>query len=389
MPTRPRVLCVDDERMVTEALTLHLQRAYEVTAAESGSAGLQAIERGPPFAVVLSDMRMPGMSGAEFLAEVRARAPRTARILLTGHSDMQAAIAAVNQGGIFRFLAKPCAAKIVLETVREGVEQHRLAEAEKELLEQTLAGSVKVLTELLALSSPLAFGRASRVGRRMEALCDALGAGEQRWAFSLAASLYHVGFVSLPDAVAEKVYYGQPLEPADQALVDGVAAVSDQLLAHIPRLAPVREIIAATPRRFDGAGQAPSAPRGEALPLGARMLRLVLELDALEAAVLPLGEALRRLALGAGTLYDPAILQALGTVAGHAVRIDEVRPLPVSGLRPGMVLAEDLRLRNGTLLVAREFMVTASLVSRLRNIAPGNVVEPVLVHAGRGAAGGP
>ena len=105
---RPRVLCVDDEPQVLEGLALNLRRHYEVHVAGSGAEGLQRLEQDGPFAVVLSDMRMPGMTGAVFLAHVRQRAPDSVRLLLTGHAELDAAIAAINTGHIFRFLAKPC-----------------------------------------------------------------------------------------------------------------------------------------------------------------------------------------------------------------------------------------------------------------------------------------
>lgn len=377
MPERPRVLCVDDEPQITSALALHLQRFFDVTTAESGEDGLIALAKGPPFSVVLSDMRMPGMNGAEFLSEVRARSPDTVRVLLTGHADMDSALAAINEGRIFRFLVKPCPARTVLETLKEGADQYRLVNAERDLLEHTLTGSVQVMTEILSLSSPLAFGRAMRVARRLEALCDDLEVKE-RWAITLAAPLYHLGFVTLPEGLAEKVHYGRALEPGEQALVAGVAAVSQQLVAHIPRLAPVREIIGGTGLRYDGAGAPPGTARGEAIPLGARLLRAALDLDALEASGVPEEEATRQLAARPG-LYDPAVIQSLGMIAGHQVRAAEAQALAIASLRAGMVLAEDVRLRNGTLLVARQLTVTPSVLSRLRSLAPGAVVEPIKV----------
>src|SRR6478752_5272887 len=106
--SRPRVLCVDDEPNVLEGLALHLHRRYEVTRATSGAAGLEALAKDPAIAVVVSDMRMPGMDGAQFLSRVRATKTDVVRLLLTGHADMTSAIAAVNDGQIFRFLTKPC-----------------------------------------------------------------------------------------------------------------------------------------------------------------------------------------------------------------------------------------------------------------------------------------
>ena len=93
---RVRVLCVDDEPNVLEGLSLHLRRRYQVETATSGAAALEILQRGGETAVVMSDMRMPGMDGAAFLARARQTAPDTVRILLTGHADLNSAISAVN-----------------------------------------------------------------------------------------------------------------------------------------------------------------------------------------------------------------------------------------------------------------------------------------------------
>ena len=105
---RPKVLCVDDEPRVLEGLSLHLRRMYEVEVATSGNAGLAVLERDKTFAVVISDMRMPGMNGAVFLSRSREIAPDAVRMLLTGQTDMTSAVQAVNVGQIFKFLTKPC-----------------------------------------------------------------------------------------------------------------------------------------------------------------------------------------------------------------------------------------------------------------------------------------
>ena len=374
---KPRILCVDDERMVLEGLALHLKRRFDVEMAESGPQGLAAIVRAGDFAVVVSDMRMPGMNGAEFLSRVRELSPNTVRVLLTGHADMDSALAAINQGQIFRFLTKPCPAPIMMETVSAAAEHYRLVEAEKVLLEQTLAGSIRTLTELLSLASPVAFGRVVRIERRIESLCDQFEL-KDRWAIRIAAHLSHIGFITLPDSVAEKVYYGQPLTEPEQEMVSKVPAISDQLLANIPRLEPVREIIAAQDRRFDGS-DAPSNPvRGEQIPLGARMLKVVFDLDSLEASGMVSAKAIETLAERAGW-YDPTVVEALGWLLGHDVQLAEVRDFPIAGLHPGMVLADDVRLRVGTLLIARGHPVTQSLIQRMKNMPPGTIREPIKV----------
>ena len=107
-PDRPRVLFVDDEPAVLEALALNLRRTYDVVTATSGQAGLEYLWAQSDFAVVVSDMRMPKMDGTTFLALARDAAPDAVRILLTGHTDIDAAVKVVNHGQIFRFLTKPC-----------------------------------------------------------------------------------------------------------------------------------------------------------------------------------------------------------------------------------------------------------------------------------------
>lgn len=372
---KPRVLCVDDEPMVLEGLKLHLRTRFEVQTASGGEQALEALKYDGPFAVVISDMRMPGMNGAELLAQARELCPDTVRMLLTGYSDVDAAVAAVNQGQIFRFLSKPCPPPLMFQAVSAAVEQHRLVHAEKVLLEQTLAGSIKMLTELLSLANPLAFGRALRLKRLAGQLCDRMEV-DPRWHIEAAAQLSQVGCITLSAELAEKVYYGRGLAPAEQELVDRLPDTAAQLLGSIPRLEPVREILTLMARRFDGADAPWAGPRGEQLPLGARMLRLLADYDRLEAAGEAPAQALAALSQRPG-LYDPGLLEELRAVLG--AQVDQAQELPLKALKPGMVFAADVRSRSGTLLMARGQTVTPGLLERMRNLAPGQLQEPFQV----------
>jgi response regulator RpfG family c-di-GMP phosphodiesterase len=371
---KPRVLCVDDEPMVLEGLVLHLRTRFEVLTAPGGEQGLEMLKYNGPFAVVVSDMRMPGMSGAEFLAQARQQAPDTVRMLLTGYADLDSAVAAINQGNVFRFLSKPCPAPILVQALTAAVEQYRLVQSERVLLEQTLAGSIRTMVEVLSLAHPVAFGRAVRLKRLVSGLCDRLEV-ERRWDIEAAAQLSQLGCVNLPAEVAEKLYFGRDLTASEQALAERLPAIADQLLANIPRLEPVREILSLQGLRFDGADATWGQPRGETLPLGARMLRLAVDYDRLEAGGASSAAALGTLAAREG-VYDPALLEALKAAVGG--RAQEVRELPLAGVRPGMVLAEDVRAQNGMLLVARGHNLTQSLLDRLKNL---QVREPVRVVA--------
>jgi response regulator RpfG family c-di-GMP phosphodiesterase len=219
-------------------------------------------------------MRMPEMDGAEFLSRVRERTPDVPRILLTGQSDMAQAIAAVNHGQIFRFLTKPCPAETLLAALRAAVEQQRLVTAERVLLEQTLRGSIKALIDVMSLANPLAFGRALRLKQHAAELVAALGL-PGAWHIEVAAMLSQVGCVTLPPATQAKLYHGQVLSAEEMAMAEHLPRLAVQLLENIPRLDSVLAILAAQQSNYDGSGNLPGAPRGEAIPLGARVLKIV------------------------------------------------------------------------------------------------------------------
>jgi diguanylate cyclase (GGDEF)-like protein len=134
----PCILCVDDEPQILDGLALLLQRDYRVMTAPGGKAALEKVrEFGPP-AVILTDMRMPGMDGAHLLKTMSLLYPETTRILLTGDPSRDAAIAAINEGKIFRFLTKPCAPDQVRAAIEAGVTHHQLMTAERAILQAAL-----------------------------------------------------------------------------------------------------------------------------------------------------------------------------------------------------------------------------------------------------------
>jgi predicted signal transduction protein with EAL and GGDEF domain len=125
MSERAKILCVDDEVEVLRGFALHLGRRYEVLTATSGEAALKLLEQDPRVEVIISDMRMPGLTGSEFLSRSRALAPEAQRILLTGQTDLASAISAINEGQIFRFLTKPCPSAELISTIEAALERHR------------------------------------------------------------------------------------------------------------------------------------------------------------------------------------------------------------------------------------------------------------------------
>ena len=131
---RPRILLVDDEPAVLDGMRRQLRRDYEVSTAECAERALALMAAAAPFAVVVSDMQMPGMGGVRFLARVRDDYPDTVRLLLTGKADLSSTIAAINDGQVNRFLLKPSPRYTVEAVLREAVETHRRLCAERELI---------------------------------------------------------------------------------------------------------------------------------------------------------------------------------------------------------------------------------------------------------------
>jgi response regulator RpfG family c-di-GMP phosphodiesterase len=375
MSEQLHILCVDDEPKVLEGVSLHLRRHYRISTATSGPDGLAIVGGNDPPAVVVSDMRMPEMDGATFLSKVREQAPDTVRLLLTGQADMNSAIAAVNQGQIFRFLTKPCNAQNLVAAIAAAAEQYRLITAERELLEKTLRGSIKALTEILSLANPLIFGRATRLKQHAAELVGGLGV-PFTWQLEVAVVLSQIGCIVLTPANNEKLYYGKALTSVETESTQCVPKISMQLLESIPRMELVCAILDAQEYNFDGSGSPLGAPQGEAIPLGARVLKLVADYDFLEAGGMSATAAMSALQ-GRRGRYDPKLVSALGRVKGKAA--SGVAHIPLQSLQAGMLLVQDIIATSGAVLVPRGHEVTQAILARLAVLEPGSVREPITI----------
>lgn len=372
-----KVLCVDDDANILEAYKRELRKQFHIDTALGVEQAVSAIQTQGPYAVIVSDLRMPGMDGIQLLTMARQLAPDTVRMILTGFADVEAAIEAVNEGNIFRFLTKPCPPKVLAKALASGVEQYRLTTAEKELLEKTLSGSVKVLTDVLALTNPTAFGRASRVRRLVRKLCKERGV-DNSWQFEVAAMLSQIGCVTLPPDTLDKLYHAQRLTADELRMRDTLPSIGRDLVVNIPRLEGVAEIIAYQEKCFDGTGPPPDSTMGCKIPLGARILKLALDYDTLAWGGLKEVDAVMELRKHANR-YDPDILVALEASIGRGASF-EVRKVGVKDLTTNMAMAEDVTTINGLLVVTKGQEVTPSLCQRLKNFAAkSQIEEPIRV----------
>jgi response regulator RpfG family c-di-GMP phosphodiesterase len=375
---RARILLVDDEPLVLEALGRQLRAHFDVTVTTEPEEAVNLVGSQGPYAVVVSDLRMPGMDGVALLSSIRNLSPDTVRVLLTAYADVDAAIAAVNEGNVFRFLSKPCPTGTFIRALEAAVEQYRLITAERVLLEQTLRTSLKTLTDILALVNPVAFGRALRTRKLISELAT-LERVSDPWQAEIAAMLAQIGWVTLPAETTSKLYHGAELSASEQAIVDNLSTVTEQLLANIPRLEPVREILQYQDKHYDGQGPPHNSICGDAIPWGARALKAVSDFDVLESQGYSVEMALDTMRARPGW-YDPAMLKAMAKLQGDKPHEATVTRLPLHGVQPGMVFAEDVKTRSGLLLIARGQEVTPSLVERIRNLELNSKInDPVLV----------
>ena len=376
----PSILLVDDEQAILDGLRRQLRRKFTVHTALSGAAALElmAVE---PVTVVVSDMRMPEMDGATFLSKVRVQHPDVVRILLTGQADTQSAIAAVNEGSIYRFLTKPCPPEVIVDELTSAVELNRLVTAEKELLATTLSRTVDALAATLSLAQPVAFARALRVSTTATEIAEALELDEP-WEVHITAQLALLGAVALPAEVHAKLDAGRPLTEDERVMVDRVPQLSRDLVAAIPRLESVADAVGWQTARFDGAGSRVGVPSGEELPLAARILKVALDFDRGMSQQRSVQRTIAVLRADTGA-HDPAVLDALARAHDSEDAGALPREVSIDELTPGMTVFDDILTGTGVLLVGRGAEVTSALIERLENFsARGQIGNSVRVTGG-------
>jgi FixJ family two-component response regulator len=382
-----KILMVDDEDAVLVGYQRMFRNEFQIETAPGGAAALAALEATGPYAVVVSDMRMPEMDGTQLLRKVKLAAPDAVRIMLTGDADVRSAVSAVNEGSIFRFLTKPCNKDTLGKALTAGLMQHRLLTAEKDLLENTLQGSIQVLTEVLSLVNPTAFGRALRVRRYIHHVATRM-ALPSPWRFEVAAMMSQLGCVTLHPETIEAVYAGRPLPPDEQKRFDAHPGVARDLLSKIPRMEPIAWMIAHQ-NDSAAAGAATGTTTGgdvakaatADMRLGSNLLRATLAFDELVSKGLSQAEAASRLSRE-HTGFDPRIFEALAQLDGEK-KGREVRSCDVDELIPyDMVLEEELRTKTGMLLVAKGQDITPTLILKLKNfLEKGAIGRKVAISA--------
>jgi response regulator RpfG family c-di-GMP phosphodiesterase len=379
-----KVLFVDDDANLLASCERSFRRQFPIETAEGGEAGLQKIAERGPFAVVVSDRQMPQMDGIRFLSLVRERAPDTVRIMLTGNADLEGAIKVVNEGNIFRFLTKPCALEILNKAVADALAQYRLVTVEKELLNKTLSGSIKLLTDILSMMEPESFGRAQTM-RDLIASVTKRFKTDNDWEIPLAVMLAPIGNVTIPPELLLRARAGVALSKVEDRLVAQLPETAARLLANIPRLEGVARNVRYQQKNYDGSGTPPDLVKGEALPLGSRLLKILADLARLQAEGLSRAQALNEMQTRLGW-YDPALLVAVREYYGVAELARDAASSSLSislcDLAPGMVLRSNVETRDGTLILCAGHHLTDMTLEKIKNFAlVSGIKEPLFVEA--------
>lgn len=397
------LLCVDDETNILSSLKrLFRPSGYRILTAGGGAEAIAMLEK-ERVDLVISDMRMPGMTGAQVLATVRNRWPDTVRILLTGYADIGSTIEAINNGQLHRYISKPWDDNDMMLIVREALERKSLlgekarletltrrqndelktlnSSLEQKVAERTqeLAGAneklktgflntIKTFSNLIELRGGQMAGHSRRVAdyaRRIGAQMR-LSPGDMQDLF-FAALLHDIGKIGYPDALLTKPQ--NALSPDERNEVVKHPVKSEALIMGLDQLRSAAQLIRHHHERWDGSGF-PDGLSGIAIPLGARILTVANEYDGAQMGMLfakraTPEEAFHFLHGGRGKRYDPAVLDAFEEVLGAKKAEPEARALPTDQLQPGMVLTKDLVTRDGVLLLSHGYLLDETLIRQI------------------------
>jgi len=412
---KPVLLSVDDDQNILKLIEKTLSKLdIEVLTASSGKEGL-AVLKARAVDVVIADMRMPQMSGSEFLKQVSALQPHACRIMLTENAQLEDAKAAINEGGVSRYLDIPWNDDELRRTVGEAIKvatlarendalyeltqtqnaelhvlnselEERVAQRTQELqhvngmlsntlaeLEETHELMVDLVANIAAMPNP-----ESDKARRKLRLALAIGAEigldeEDLLHLKYAIRLHKLGWVGVPKSVTAKPFL--TLSDQERAAFEKHPAYAQAVLLSVPRLRKVSDIIASQHEHFNGHGF-PEKRAGEGIPIGSRILAVARDYYELMAGVideakLTPAEAVARIVAESDDAYDGDVVKAfqavVRTVDELDPTLDETSVRSVS-LLPAMRLARDLITDEGVVLLAKGTTLTENTITSLINL---------------------
>jgi response regulator RpfG family c-di-GMP phosphodiesterase len=334
-----RVLIVDDDLALRTILSVMLtQSAFVCRTAASGEEALRLLEN-QPTDVVISDLRMPGISGMDLLVEVRKRYPHLAFLMVTGEDETRVGVRAM-QLGADDYLLKPFDADVALGSLYRALQKKKLerevqdyrlhleemvSERTQQLrtalqqTERSYEDTLEALGAAIDLRDSPTAGHSRRVFLYSMELAKSIGGLEQEIrSIAMGAWLHDIGKLATPDRVLLKP---GPLTDSEWEIMRRHARIGYDLVKSISFLAGAAEIVLTHHERFDGSGY-PQKMKGDGIPFGARIFAVADTLDAMTSdrpyrAALPLQAAQEVIERGSGTLFDPLVAAAFLRVPGE------------------------------------------------------------------------
>ncbi len=315
-----KILYVDDETANLRLIERLLRGTYEVITAASGAEALESLSL-HDISLIISDQRMPGMTGIEFLKKAAELRPQTVRIMLTGYTDAEALVEAINSGVVYKYVTKPWDNEILRQTIKRALQHHETLKAQRQLqlhnerlqarLTSMKAGIVRIIGEMLDIKDPQARSHAERtselaveLGRKMN-----LGRADLEQ-LSLAAFLHEAADIRIPSHV---VFKDTPLTAIERQIVQQTFELGIQLLEGIPEFEEVVEILHFNHENYNGSGF-PMGFSYDQIPLFARIIAVANAYDTLTSRTansrLSPEDAQKRLSSMSGTRLDPMVVNA-------------------------------------------------------------------------------
>ncbi len=363
-----KVLFVDDDTRILSAFRRRLRKKYDFHVAEGAEEALHMLACEDPFALVISDQQMPGMKGIEFLKIVMERYPSTVRIMLTGNADRETAVASVNESGVFRYLNKPCALEAIINAVDAGLAEHKLLAGRQNLLEGTLAGSIKLISEMIANCDPDASTKAKKLHKYAHRVALYMKV-EKVWELDVAARLSPLATIMLAPAIRLKLAAGSDLSPQEKLAVAKGPVAAQKLILNMPRMKDVAETLLYIEKGFDGSGPPQAEVSGLDIPLNARILYLLRALLE-KAGDGPITSETFSDLLSDINRFDPGLVQAaraccLNPGANAATKLKELQ-IDITALKTGDKAVEDFKTRAGNKVLSAGAELTATTLEKIR-----------------------
>lgn len=358
-----KILIVDDAEKLLAGLKHNFQNEFEIVCATSPSEALKLLKSEQNFAVIVSDYRMAEMNGVELLEQAKIIRPQTVRILYTAFAAVGVLTHAINEGSVFRLLSKPCSASQLRIALRGGVEQYRLIRAEQELLDKTLMGCVQVFGELISNFDPVLYAQVKST-RAIIQLLPKYGVNKGIWEAEIAVLLSHLGWLTVPLQLIEKMRSPQDLDFVERQILGDVSHSTCRLLSHIPRLETVTETILHE--------REPCLPDASSdTPRPWMILRACRDLVIFRARHISYSAALEKMESTVG-IYHTACLRALRDAI---VEITDMEVLPENGffrttikdLSAGMTVIDPITTVDGLVIVPARHELHTADIERIRN----------------------